>query len=521
MPMKHASSLTKGFLLAALTALACSTQVTPSYARPAAPGSTPADYSVRSYGAKGDGQTLDTDAINRAISVAAGAGGGTVRFTAGTYLATSIHLQSNITLQLDSGAEILAAATGNGVGYDAAEDNPAAGKYEDFGHAHWHNSLIWGDGLHDIAIVGEGKIDGRGLVHDWSTDTGAGNKAIALKLCRNVVLRDVTIQHGGWFGILATGVDNVTIDNLKIDTNRDGMDIDCCRNVRITNCSVNSPNDDGICLKSSYGLGFARATENVTITNCQVSGYDEGTFLDGTFQRTHHDPIGRIKFGTESNGGFKNITVSNCVFSNCRGLAVEEVDGGSLEDVSISNITMRDIGNSPIFLRLAGRLRGPQGTSMGHLRRVSISHVDIYNAETYSSVIISGIPGYPIEDVTLSDINISYKGGGTPEQAALTPPEDPTGYPEPGSLGDMPAYGFFIRHVHGISLNNIKLQTMTLDLRSPFSLNDVDGIRMNGIDAFHAPPESLITLNSVTNLETRDVTGLPDVKLDSPKDGGL
>jgi polygalacturonase len=115
------------------------------------------------------------------------------------------------------------------------------------------------------------------------------NKAIALKNCRNVILRDFSILHGGHFGILATGVDNLTIDNLKIDTNRDGMDIDCCRNVRIANCSVNSPWDDGICLKSSFALGYARATEMVTISNCLVTGsYEEGALLDGTLETICH-----------------------------------------------------------------------------------------------------------------------------------------------------------------------------------------------------------------------------------------
>ncbi len=112
-----------------------------------------------------------------------------------------------------------------------------------------------------------------------------GNKAIALKLCRNVILRDFTILYGGHFGILATGVDNFTVDNLKMDTNRDGIDIDCCSAVRVSNCTINSPYDDGICLKSSYGLGYAKSTDDVTITNCQVSGYDLGTFYDGTYQR--------------------------------------------------------------------------------------------------------------------------------------------------------------------------------------------------------------------------------------------
>ena len=166
------------------------------------------------------------------------------------------------------------------------------------------------------------------------------NKAIALKNCRNVTLRDFSILHGGHFGILATGVDNLTIDNLKIDTNRDGMDMDCCRNVRISNCSVNSPWDDGICLKSSFALGYARATEMVTISNCLVCGsFQEGAMLDGTFKRFADDEkvprTGRIKFGTESNGGFKNITISNCVFEGCSGLAIETVDGAIVEDVSV------------------------------------------------------------------------------------------------------------------------------------------------------------------------------------------
>ena len=163
----------------------------------------------------------------------------------------------------------------------------------------------------------------------------------SLKLCRNVVIKDITLYMGGHFALLATGVDNLTIDNVKVDTNRDGFDIDLCRNVRISNCSVNSPQDDGIVLKSSYALGFARPTENVTITNCQLSGYDPGTFLDGTFKRTlerapdRDGPTGRIKFGTESNGGFRNISISNCVFDRSRGIAIETVDGGPVEDVEI------------------------------------------------------------------------------------------------------------------------------------------------------------------------------------------
>jgi len=478
-------------------------------------------YDVRAFGAKGDGVALDTGAINRAIDAAAAAGGGTVCLTAGSYLSTSVHLKSNVTLDLEPGATLVAAAPNAKEGYDAPEENPAAGEYQDFGHAHWHNSLIWGENLHDIGIVGSGRILGAGLVKDMSKDPAAGNKAIALKLCRNVTLRDFTIQHGGWFGILATGVDNLTISNLKIDTNRDGMDIDCCRNVHVSDCSVNSPQDDGICLKSSFGLGFARATENVTITGCQVSGYDEGTFLDGTYGRHNRSATGRIKFGTEANGGFKNIVVSNCVFDYCRGLALEEVDGGNLENVAISNITMRDIVNAPIFLRLAGRLRAPAGTAMGSLRRISISHVIVYDADPKGSVIITGVPGSPVEDVAMSDIQLWFKGGGTAEEATLDPKEDVTGYPEPGRLGTMPAYGFFIRHARGIRLHDIQLRTLASDLRPAFVLADVQGVRITGLDAQHEASIPLFSLKGVTDLDLRQVLGLPDGHKDSAADGTL
>ena len=358
---------------------------------------------------------------------------------AGTYLSLSIHLKSNIHLYLAQGAVLLAAPRTETQSYDAPEAN-ASDKFQDFGHSHWHDALIWGDGLENVTIDGPGEIYGKGLIRDETQVAGNGYKAISLKLCRNVKISDVTIRHGGWFAILATGVDNLTIDNLKIDTNRDGMDVDCCRNVRISNCTINSPGDDGLCLKSSFGLNEARATENVTITNCLVSGYDEGSVLDGTYRtKSREHPIGRIKFGTESNGGFKNIAISNCIFDHCRGLALETVDGGLLEDVSINNVTMRDINNAPIFLRLGARMRGPAGTPVGTLRRINISNVVIYNADPAAGVLISGVPDHPIEDVSLSNIQIWSKGGGTKEQAAIVPPERENDYPEPERIGVTPS----------------------------------------------------------------------------------
>jgi polygalacturonase len=426
-------------------------------------------FDVRTYGATGDGKTLDTVAVNRAIEAAAASGGGVVLFPAGSYLCFSIRLKSQVHLHLEQGSAIVAAdspregdQTGyNGGVYDAAEPNTAWDAYQDYGHNHWHNSLLWGEDIHDLSITGPGLIWGKGLSFGAeraprgsyptykAEQPGVGNKAIALKNCHNVLLRDFFVLKGGHFALLLTGVDNLTIDNLKIDTDRDGMDLDCCQNVRVSNCTVNSPWDDGICPKSSYALGYARPTRNLTITNCWVTGtYELGTVLDGSFKKYAPElripHTGRIKCGTESNGGFINITISNCVFEGCQGYALETVDGALFEDIAITNTTMRDLNTSPIFMRLGARLRGPrESTRVGTMKRILISNLSCFNAPQNFSSILSGIPGYAIEDVKLSNIYIETAGGATAEMAKIEPPELENKYPEPSMFGAMPASGFF------------------------------------------------------------------------------
>ena len=532
---KHASWVLNGFIVLSLGAFAiCETFA-----------ATVPVWNVRDFGATGDGTTLDTVGINRAIDEAHSSGGGTVFFPAGNYLSVSIHLKSNITLYLDSGAKIIAADPREGFRYDPPEPNPWD-KYDDFGHMHWHNSLIWGENVDNVSILGPGLIWGKGLVRSGlqsrtsrkndailklttdrvvapfgfpnprdTVEDGWGNKAIALKLCRNITVRDISILHGGHFAILATGVDHLTIDNLKIDTNRDGINIDSCRNVHITNSSVNSPFDDAICAKSSYALGYARATENVTITSCIVSGYDEGSLLDGTYRRElindnrefrsengPYNPTGRIKLGTESNGGFKNVVIANCVFDYGSGLALESVDGGSLEDVTVNNIIMRDVADSPLFLRLGSRGRGPKETTkVGALRRVTISNLIVYNADLRYASIISGIPNHKIEDVGLRNVRIYYRGGGTKAMAAISPPEREAAYPEPEMFGEeMPAYGFFIRHVKGIEMSDVEVGYLTEDKRSPFVLIDVQDAAFHRLRAQHAAKTPRFMLKGVANV---------------------
>ncbi|RZU41972.1 rhamnogalacturonidase [Edaphobacter modestus] len=484
-------------------------------------------FDIRSFGALGDGKTIDSPAINKAIEAAAAAGGGTVFFPAGTWLSFSIRLKSHVSLYLSQGCVLLAAdspkpgeTTGyNGGTYDAAEPNTAWDAYQDYGHNHWKNSLIWGIDIQDVSIIGPGLIYGKGLSYGagpgrppnqaqnnrgfgperpanappprpprgnyamfQAEQPGVGNKAIALKNCRNVLFRDFSILKGGHFGLLLTGVDNLTIDNLTIDTDRDGMDIDCCRNVRVSNCYVNSPWDDAICPKSSYALGYARATENMTITNCYVAGsYELGTMLDGTYKKFAADTPrlarnGRIKCGTESNGGFKNITISNCVFDACEGLALESEDGALCEDIAISNITMRDVVNAPLFFRLGTRLRGPkESTKVGTLQRIVIDNLVSYNTGAHISSILSGIPGHAIQDIKLSNVFIQHQGGGSADDAKIVMPENEDSYPDPGMFGHTtPSQGFFLRHIKNLEMSHVEVQPAQADQRPSFYLEDVN-----------------------------------------------
>ncbi len=486
-------------------------------------------YNAVDYGAKGDGQTNNTEAINSAIIDATKNGGGTVIFPAGDYLSYTIHMQSNITLHLAQGAVLIGDKEIDGVGYDLHDDTTWYSKYQDFGHSYWKNSLIYGDSLHDIAITGNGMIWGKGLyTHDKPDIKGSGNKAIALKNCSNVTIRDISILHGGHFCILATGVDNLTIDNVHADADRDAFDIDCCKNVIISNCIINSPTDDGLCLKSSFALGYARSTENVTITNCQVYGYDHGSLMDGTFKSEFIDEApdvghcitGRLKLGTESNGGFKNIVISNCVFERSRGIAIETADGGVIEDVLINNITMRDITDTPFFIRLNARMRGPEGTLVGTIKRVTISNLNVYDVggrpkfPELGAGMVMGIPGHYIEDLTLSNIRIHYRGGATKEAIEKEVPQNIDMYPDPYRWHSMPAYGIYFRYVKGLRVNNVVLRYMNRDERPAFILDDVHDASFSHIDAQKGVDAPQFILKNVSNISIHEVNGVDDVKLE-------
>jgi len=553
-----------GLAASTIPALAAAAAAPKKPAPGVASAPSPVFFDVRAFGATGDGKTVDSPAINKAIEAAAAAGGGIVLFPAGSYMSFSIRLKSKVDLYLSQGSAIIAAdspkpgeTTGYmGGTYDSAEPKTAYDAYQDYGHNHWHNSLMWGEGISDISITGPGLIWGKGLSFgagpgrppaaagatgvgfgpdrppaapgapaaaprpaaarpgrgDYpmyqAEQAGVGNKAIALKNCRNVIFRDFSLLKGGHFGLLLTGVDNLTIDNLKIDTDRDGMDIDCCKNVRVSNCTVNSPWDDAIVPKSSFALGYNRSCDNINITNCFVSGcYQLGTVLDGTWKKFEAPGkvggTGRIKLGTESNGSFRNISISNCVFEGCQGLALETVDGALLEDITVTNITMRDIISCPIYLRLGARLRGPKGaagtdqsTVVGTLKRVLISNLNCFNTVSHFGSNITGIPGFPVEDLKIADVYVENAGGGTAEQAAIQVPEKENAYPEPGMLGTLPTHGFYFRHVNRLEMSHVEVRPTAPDARPSIYLDDVHRADFFAITAPTNPPAFSINKSS-------------------------
>ena len=448
-------------------------------------------YDVRDFGAKGNGVHIDSHAINAAIEQAAHEGGGMVRVPEGVYPCYSIRLKSNITLQLDSGAIVKAAMPTAEESYDLPEENLS--RYQDFGHSHWKNSLIWGIGLHNIAITGKGRIDGSGVLSRGRPTLNGlpvANKAVALRECRQVRLADIEMLNCGHFALLLTGVDSLMIEGLTVDTNRDGLDIDCCEDVIIRDCRVNTLNDDAIVLKTSYGLNRLKPTANVIIENCHVTGYDVGTLMDGTLTTLQtkapdqDGPTGRIKLGTESNGDFRNIIIRNCSFTHCRGLALETVDGSQMENIMVANIRMKDINNAPFYIRAGSRNRGPEGLPASTVKNVSIDNVTVEDADSRYASIIAGNATGSIENVTLSNIRLQYRGGITMEDVKNQRGANPffldnprmKGYPEPSAHGIQPASCFVISDAKDITLKDIEISFIRPDERPKMVLTNTERV---------------------------------------------
>lgn len=447
------------------------------------------EYNVKSYGAIGDGVHIDTPAINAAIDAASKEEGGVVVIPAGTYLSYSIHLKSNVTIRMSEGAVIRAAMPDAQNGYDEAE--PFEGKtYQDFGHSHWHNSLMWGEDLRNVTIEGRGLIDGTGVLsRGHRKDVPVANKAIAMKNCMNVTIKDITLLQCGHFALLLTGVDSLLIDGVVADTNRDGFDIDCCEHVVVRNCRVNTFADDAIVLKCSYALNWMKPTADVQIEDCEVSGYDIGTYNDGTKQKNNvlapdrDGPTGRIKLGTESNSAFRDITIRNCRLTHCRGLAFETVDGAVIENVKVDGVVMEDICNSPIYITIGKRMRAPEGTPASTFRDIMLSNITAKDCDSRYAILINGQPGNPIESIKMENVSVEFRGGITLDDVktqrgrnSFFEKHDPH-YPEPSAHGIQPAWGVSAEHVRSLLMKNVSLKLTSEDEREKYHIVDVEDFR--------------------------------------------
>ncbi|MEN9404289.1 MAG: Exo-poly-alpha-D-galacturonosidase precursor [Verrucomicrobiota bacterium] len=448
---------------------------------------------VRAFGARGDGATLDTAALQAAIDACTAAGGGTVFFPAGRFLSGTLTLKNNVTLHLSPGATLL--------GSQDTADYPAkpfgTRDLDVGGFDIW--ALLYADGAHNIAIEGRGLIDGNGKpfrplakIQPLDVASGPRPRGIFLKDSHRVTLRDFSHRNSGLWAVHLARCEQVALDNLRLHSEhfvqQDGIIIDSSRDVRVSNCSIHTI-DDALVFKSSYPV----PSENIAVTNCVLTCESSA-----------------IKFGTQSLGGFRNIAISNCALHNCRlgGLKFEAIDGGTLEDVTVSNIAMFEV-SAPLFFKLNNRARDfghpeiPQPQPIGRLRNIVITGLRsrltpketfytggaVNPAErrglpyrTANTVIIAGLPGHPIENVSISDVHFTFAGGGiAAESERFDIPEEEKRYPENDMFGILPCWGFYLRHARSITLNNVRLDLLSPDARSVLVADDVTDLEINGL----------------------------------------
>ncbi|MCR8557753.1 glycoside hydrolase family 28 [Mucilaginibacter sp. BJC16-A38] len=474
-------------------------------------------YNIKHYGAIADVKINNTAAIQKAIDEASANGGGRVLVPAGKFVTGVINLKSNVELHIDKNAFLL----GSAIRADYGEGKASP--------------LIVSNNQRHIAITGQGTIDGQGLdlLKDIYRRLNAGTladtewrkpnpwhqmrptednrpKLIEFKGCDDINIKDITIKNGLCWIQNYKNCSNLVIDSIKVESvtywNNDGIDIVDCKNVKLTNSFFNAA-DDGICLKSEDRDG---ACENIYVANCRV-----------------RSSASAVKFGTASHGAFKKITIRNIsVYDTYRSaIAIETVDGATLEDIDIRDITATNTGNA-LVIRLGHR---NQKVPAGILRRVYIGNVKVdvpagkpdagYTMEGPLVTIphnvfpssITGIPGSRVEDVTLENITINYAGGAKKERAYFgidtleKVPERIPNYPEFSMFGELPAWGFYIRHADGIMIKNMVLTCKGTDYRPAFIADDVKGLSLTGLSIPQVKRTPVILLNKVSGLVLKNI----------------
>ncbi len=456
-------------------------------------------YNVNDFGAVADGKTLCTSAVQKAVDVCSENGGGIVQFGGGRYVLSTVFLKSNVTIEIPEGTEILGADSY----YDFAQEEPIDyPAYQDSSHTYYHPSLFVGLGCENVSVTGGGKIDMRSV---WDEDGVRGEaikhrgaKCIALKECKNVEISRLEMNNVTDLAIYFAGCENVDVFGVKMRVYIDGISPDNSKNVRIHDCDVET-GDDGIVFKTSYTLNRLGVCEDVRVWDCKIKSR-----------------CNAIKFGTETNGGFKNIFIENIDIRETRicGIAIESVDGAIVEDVTIRNVKMRNV-NAPIFVHLGKRMRGPQGREIGKIKNITLENItaegpyepyeviawnyfsykagDTYQypwvfgvAESFDDTNagntaesdwqmtcnVCGLPESHLENITLRNVHLKLDGGVKAYNRNV--PEEAQDYPEVYVYGRiLPAKGIYFRHIDGLTLDNVTVETYRDDAREDFVFDDV------------------------------------------------
>lgn len=451
-----------------------------------------ATLNLRDFGAKGDGLQQDTEALQSAINKASSlTDGGRVLVPAGSYLIGAVQLKSGVDLVLEQDATLIGSL-------DITSYYDETGKLQ---------ALLYADNASQMSISGAGTIDGRGrelslIINEmhhsgqrveadfnhWRNRSNHRPSILAFHHCQQLKIYDIQIKNAAsWVQHYAACTD-LHIDNIRVDSdcywNNDGIDINDCKKVQITGCFINSA-DDAICLKSTMGPG--EFNEDIYISDCVLRSSANG-----------------LKFGTESQGGFRNVRIKNIkVFDTYRAaIALETVDGAFLEDVEVDGVDASHVGCA-IFIRLGQRnMDVAKDTAVGLLRRVYIKNVRATIAFDRADVdyevrgpalnaffnpipaSVTGLPDAKLEDIQLENINISYPGRANkgiayrPYHQLFLVPQERDAYPEYSMFGELPAWGLYVRHVKGLKIKGLTLSTRAADFRPALVFDDVIGLKL-------------------------------------------
>jgi polygalacturonase len=459
----------------------------PNFPLPAFPDKT---YNVKDFGALGDGAANDTPAINQALEKCSAAGGGTVKFPAGKYAAGSIHLKSNVRLLLDPDAVIFGLAGA----FEPAEPNPFS-KYQDGGHSHFHDALMWGENLENVAIVG-GQINGGGAIGHGDPKPGNGDKLISVRTGKNLDFENITHVKGGHFCYLLNDCKGVTFNGVVIKESRDAVDLMGCSNVQIHDCNFTGCADDTIGVKSDYALGRRIDSANIYVWDSYFESGCNG-----------------LQFGSETAGDFRNVNFWNIRIGRAMkaGIGITSGDSAIVDGVNYSNIVVKGAA-CPIYMLTWNRLRtGEPGAKVGAIRNVHLQDITITDCAPgrqgpVQASVLSGWKDSPFENITFENVKIIYPGGETNRLDDLVPP-NPKDY-SPRSFGPRPASAFYIRNGKGLTFKNVEFGFENADARTPLVISGVDGVNLDNFKTQKSSAGDSLRMDNVQNLTVKNSPGL-------------